>query len=137
MTERLRLAFIGTGLVVSNNHWPAVAALSDDFEVVALVNRTREKADALADTVAGATGHRPRVYSDYGALFADDAPDAVSLGLPPSANPEVAQRGARGGLPRDCGEADRGQPGRRAWRWSPGASASEASATEASATGAC
>ena len=64
---------------------------------MALVNRTREKADALADTIAGATGHRPRVYSDYGTLFANNAPDAVSLGLPPSANPEVARAALEAG----------------------------------------
>jgi predicted dehydrogenase len=51
------------------------------------------------DTIAGATGHRPRVYSDYGTLFANHAPDAVSLGLPPSANPEVARAALEAGCP--------------------------------------
>lgn len=90
MPEPIRLAIIGTGLIVSSQHWPAIHALDAEFQVVALANRTPEKAEALADAIAAATGTRPAVYTDYRALLAQARPDAVSLALPTYLNPEIA-----------------------------------------------
>lgn len=91
MTEPIRLAIIGTGLIVSSQHWPAIHALGAEFEVVALANRTPGKAETLADAIAAATAARPVVYADYRALLAREQPDAVSLALPTYLNPEVAE----------------------------------------------
>lgn len=91
MSEPIRLAIIGTGLIVSAQHWPAIHALGAEFRVVALANRTPAKAAALADAIAAATGARPAVYTDYRALLAQERPDAVSLALPTYLNPEITE----------------------------------------------
>ncbi len=89
MTDCIRIAIIGTGLIVKNKHWPALRRLPLEFCVAAVVNRTREKAEALADAVEQAGCARPAVYTDYRAMLAAARPDAVSLALPPALNPEV------------------------------------------------
>ena len=62
-----------------------------EFRVIALVNRTRSKAEALAGAIQHHTGARPAVYEDYHQMLAAERPDAVSLALPPDLNPEVSQ----------------------------------------------
>lgn len=91
MPDPIRLAFIGTGLIVNSDHWPAVNTLRSDFEVVALCNRTPAKAEALAERVAQETGKRPAVYADYAAMLAQERLDAVSLALPTIINPQVTE----------------------------------------------
>lgn len=91
MSKPIRLAIIGTGLIVSSHHWPAIQALGAEFQVIALANRTPGKAEALADVIAAATGARPAIYTDYRALLAQERLDAVSLALPTYLNPEVTE----------------------------------------------
>jgi predicted dehydrogenase len=91
MPDPIRLAFIGTGLIVNSDHWPAVNTLRSDFEVVALCNRTPATAEALAERVAKETGKRPTVYADYAAMLAQERLDAVSLALPTIINPQVTE----------------------------------------------
>ena len=91
MSEPIRIAIIGTGLIVTGKHWPALQRLKRDFRVIALVNRTPAKAIDLAETIHIATRVRPPVYSDYREMLAREQPDAVSLALPTLLNPEVTQ----------------------------------------------
>ena len=91
MPDPIRIAIIGTGLIVTGKHWPALRALPRDFRVIALVNRTPAKAEALAEAIHAATRGRPAVYTDYRQMLAAEKPDAVALALPPELNPEVAQ----------------------------------------------
>lgn len=91
MSEPIRIAFIGTGLIVAGKHWPALSMLRDDFRVVALANRTTAKAETLADIIDKATGARPPVYADYREMLEREKLDAVSLALPPLMNPEVSE----------------------------------------------
>ncbi len=90
-SEPIHLAIIGTGLIVFGQHWPAIRALGNEFQVVAVANRTPDKAERLAETIAAATGARPAVYTDYRALLAQEQLDAVSLALPTLLNPEITQ----------------------------------------------
>jgi predicted dehydrogenase len=89
MPDPIRLGIIGTGLIVTAKHWPALSALRDTFRVTALANRTQARAEALAEAIAAATGVRPATYASYRELLAEERPDAVSLALPPAMNPEV------------------------------------------------
>lgn len=91
MGDPIRIAIIGTGLIVTGRHWPALKALPREFRVAALVNRTPEKAEALAETIRAATRARPPVYTDYHEMLAQEKPAAVSLALPTMLNPEVAE----------------------------------------------
>jgi predicted dehydrogenase len=91
MPDAIRLGIIGTGLIVSAKHWPALSSLQDIFRVTALANRSLARAEALADAVDAATGFRPATYSSYREMLARERPDAVSIALPPDLNPEVAE----------------------------------------------
>ncbi len=91
MADPIRLGIIGTGLIATRKHWPALSGLSGHFRVVALANRTLAKADALAQRIASDTGSLPSTYSDYRHMLAAERLDAVSLALPPVLNPEVAE----------------------------------------------
>lgn len=87
----IRLAIIGTGLIVSSQHWPAINELGAEYQVVALANRTPGKAEALADDIAATTGARPVIYTDHRELLAREPLDAVSLALPTYLNPEITE----------------------------------------------
>jgi predicted dehydrogenase len=91
MPDPIRLGIIGTGLIVTAKHWPALSALQDVFRVVALANRSIAKAEALADVVATATGLRPATYASYQEMLAQERLGAVSLAMPPAMNPEAAE----------------------------------------------
>ena len=91
MPDPIRLGIIGTGLIVTGKHWPALSTLQGVFRVVALTNRNPVKAEALADAIADQTGSRPVVYSNHRAMLTRERLDAVSLALPPNMNPEVAE----------------------------------------------
>ena len=91
MPNPIRLAIIGTGLIVTAKHWPALTALQSQFRIVALANRSAAKAEKLADSIHAVTGFRPPVYTDYRELLASEKPEAVSLALPPALNPEVTE----------------------------------------------
>lgn len=91
MSDPIRLAFIGTGLIVAAKHWPALRQLRETFQVAALANRSPAKAELLAGEILADTGTRPAVYSDYREMLAAERLEAVSLALPTHMNPEVAQ----------------------------------------------
>ena len=91
MPEAIRLGIIGTGLIVTAKHWPALSALQDIFRVTALANRTLARAAALADAVAATVGFRPTTYASYRDMLAQEHLDAVVLALPPALNPEVTE----------------------------------------------
>jgi predicted dehydrogenase len=91
MPDPIRLGIIGTGLIVSTKHWPALSALQGIFRVAALANRDPAKAETLADTISAQTGSRPVVYGRYREMLAREHLEAVSLALPPALNPEVAE----------------------------------------------
>jgi predicted dehydrogenase len=91
MPDPIRLGIIGTGLIVIGKHWPALSALQGIFRVVALTNRNPAKAEALAHAIADHTGSRPAVYGSHREMLTQEHLDAVSLALPPSMNPEVAE----------------------------------------------
>ncbi len=91
MSEPIRIGFIGTGLIVTGKHWPALSMIRDDFRVAALANRTAAKAEALADIIDKQTGARPVVYTDYREMLDREKLDAVSIALPPVMNPEISE----------------------------------------------
>ncbi len=47
----LRLALVGTGIAARELHWPALRQLSDFYQIVAVCNRTRPKAEAFAELI--------------------------------------------------------------------------------------
>ena len=77
--RRVRLGIVGTGLAVEKLHWPALAQLTDRFEVVAFANDTREPAEKFArEAGLPMDGY----HADYHALLRRDDVAAVLVALP-------------------------------------------------------
>lgn len=95
----LRLGIIGTGVAARELHWPALKRMPERYEIVAVANRTRPKAEAFADMIGLARSH---VYSDYRQLVARDDVEAVLLALPPALNYEAARAAAEAGCHIIC-----------------------------------
>ncbi|MDQ2744059.1 MAG: Gfo/Idh/MocA family oxidoreductase [Chloroflexota bacterium] len=93
MIHPIRLGIIGTGLAARDLHWPALRELSDRFEIVALCNHHREKAESFAALIAGDTlepAKPPRITTDYRELLSWPDVDAVDIALPIALNASVA-----------------------------------------------
>ncbi len=95
MMKKLRLGLIGAGIAARELHGPAVKALADRFEVVAICNRRAERAKVLADWYGIACPH----YPDYRDLLASGRVDAVAAAVPIAMNLEVARACVQAGVP--------------------------------------
>ncbi len=91
--RRIRLSIIGTGIAARDLHWPPLHRQSDHFEIVAVCNHTRSKAEAFAQL----TGQHPRITTDYHDLLAAPDIEAVDIVLPIALNAPVAIDALRGG----------------------------------------
>jgi predicted dehydrogenase len=74
----LRVALVGAGIFARDAHLPALMALRDQFEIVAIYSRTRERAAALADQLESP----PDICTDLAALLTRDDVEAVDILLP-------------------------------------------------------
>lgn len=89
----MRVGIIGTG-DVAGRHAAAINGLKDEgLEIVALCNRTEDKARAFA------AKHAPdaAVYTDHNALFDEAKLDLVVICLPPFAHTDQVERAAAHG----------------------------------------
>lgn len=90
----LRLAFVGTGIAARELHWPALHQLSDFYQIVAVCNRTRAKAEAFGELIGLDLAN---VTTDYAEVLARPDVDVVSLLVPPQANRAMAEAAAGAG----------------------------------------
>ncbi|MEV6153546.1 Gfo/Idh/MocA family oxidoreductase [Nonomuraea sp. NPDC052129] len=79
MPSPLRVAIVGGGAIASFAHMPAFQELSDDIEVVAVVDATAELAQAFADRFGV-----PYASDDLEGMLAEVRPDLVDVCSPPS-----------------------------------------------------
>ncbi len=89
----VRLALVGAGLFARDAHVPAINALRDAFEVVAVCSRTRASAEATANLLDG----QPDIMTDIPALLERDDVEAVNLILPIGMMPEVVEMALKAG----------------------------------------
>ncbi len=89
----VRLALVGAGLFARDAHVPAINALGDAFEVVAVCSRTRASAEATANLLDG----QPDIMTDIPALLARDDIEAVNLILPIGMMPEMVGMALKAG----------------------------------------
>lgn len=91
--KRIKLGIIGTGLAARDLHLKPLQQLADRFEIVALCNRTRDKAEAFSDLVGG----NPRITTDYHELLSWPEVEAVDVALPIVLNEPVTIDALRAG----------------------------------------
>jgi predicted dehydrogenase len=90
--HRIQLGLIGSGLIVQNRHLPALQALKDKFEIVAVYSRHEEHARALAAKLG-----RPAIFTDYRRLLEQPHIEAVDIAIPIALNYEVCLSAAQAG----------------------------------------
>ncbi len=88
--EKIQLGVIGTGLAFEELHAPALLGLQEQFEIVALCNRTAGRARSVAAWLAQRTGHEPDVYTEIEDLLQRADVDAVDVAVPISLTASVA-----------------------------------------------
>jgi len=85
MSHKLKIAAIGAGWVTTARHIPALLA-SGRCEIVGIIDRNREKAEALAKKL-----NVPHYDSNLDAAWLDEI-DAASVGVTPMGHFDVASR---------------------------------------------
>lgn len=85
---KLRLAVIGTGMAWERLHWPAIRQMPDKYEIVALCDKTADKAKQFAKQI---NLSEENIYSDYSELLKRNDIDVVDILVPISENFEVAK----------------------------------------------
>ncbi len=85
---KMRVAVIGTGMAWDRLHYPAFAQLTDKFEIVAVCNKTVEKALNFAAQI---NLPKENVYSDYREMLKRNDIDVVDVLVPISENFEVTK----------------------------------------------
>jgi predicted dehydrogenase len=93
MADKVRLALVGTGIFSEIAHLPAIEALSDKIDLVAVCSRRKESAERFA----GLVKHPVEVFTDYDALLARSDIDAVDLVLPISVFPSAIEAALNAG----------------------------------------
>jgi len=88
MSQKIKLGVIGTGMAWERLHWPALAKLSDKYEIAAVCNKTVEKAQNFANSISLPPD---RAYAENQEMLARDDIDAVDVLVPISENFEVAR----------------------------------------------
>jgi predicted dehydrogenase len=92
--KKIRLGIIGTGIIVNEAHAPALKRLTDRFEVTALCNRSRAKAESLARDLGV---NDKNIWQDWQEFLTDAPVDAVLLALPIELNYPVSRAAAAAG----------------------------------------
>ena len=76
--QSVRLALLGAGIFATDDYLPALAALENTFDVVAVYSRTQESAAALV----GRLDRPADIYTDLVAVLAREDVEAVAIVLP-------------------------------------------------------
>ena len=84
--KTISLGFIGTGIAANDLHWPAIEQLGNKFNVAAVCNRSRNKAEAFAKKCKATV-----VYDTVDELLADKNVDAVVVAVPIELNYGMAR----------------------------------------------
>jgi predicted dehydrogenase len=85
---KLKLGVIGTGMAWERLHFPAIKELSDKYEIIAVCNKTIEKAQNFAKSI---NLPQDRVYSDHKEMLKRTDIDVYDVLVPISENYEIAK----------------------------------------------
>jgi predicted dehydrogenase len=77
--KKLRMGIIGMGMAFERLHYPAYQKLTDQFEIGAICDSDRQKAENWRNTL----GLNPEdIYSDFHEMLKRDDLDALTLWFP-------------------------------------------------------
>ncbi len=93
MAGPIRLALAGAGVFARDDHVPAIRALGDRFDIVAVYSRTRASAEALQSHLA----HPADIYTDLDEMLARLDIEAVDVILPVEPQPEAIEKALAAG----------------------------------------
>lgn len=88
MAKKLKLGVIGTGFAWDRLHYPAIKELGDKYEIVAVCNKTKDKAEGFAAQIQLPAEN---IYQDYKEMLERTDLDVVDLAVPISENFEIAK----------------------------------------------
>ncbi|MDN5359245.1 MAG: hypothetical protein PWQ84_308 [Thermotogaceae bacterium] len=96
--KKYKLGIAGCGIAARELHLPALKQLKDHFEITALHNRTKEKAEALSKEIEG----NQMIYDTYEQMLEDGQIDAIDLALPTAVNKEFIFKAIENKIPVIC-----------------------------------
>jgi len=96
--KKFKLGIVGCGIAARELHLPALNQLKDHFEITALHNRTREKAETLSKLIKG----NQMIYDSYEEMLEDGQIDVIDLALPTFANKEFIFKAVEKKTPVFC-----------------------------------
>src|SRR6056297_4210175 len=96
--KKFKLGIVGCGIAARELHLPALNQLKDHFEITALHNRTKEKAETLSKEIEG----NQIIYNTYEEMLEVTEIDAIDLSLPTVANKEFIFKAVKRGIPIIC-----------------------------------
>lgn len=88
MAKKLKMGVIGIGFAWDRLHYPAIKELSDQYEIVAVCNKTPDKAQQFAKSI---NLPQESIYSNYKDMLTRTDIDVVDVLVPISENFEVAK----------------------------------------------
>ena len=97
--KKIRLGVIGTGLAWERLHYPALQKMSQEYEIVALANRSIEDAIEFAKKI---NLDLSNVYGDYKEMLQREDIDAIDILVPIEQNYEVSENVAKSGKSFIC-----------------------------------
>lgn len=86
--DRIRIGLIGTGMAWEKLHRPAYDRLKDKFEITAICEKNKEKAENVAQTLGIPSEN---IYGDYNEMLRSASIDAVDIMVPIANNFEIAK----------------------------------------------
>lgn len=92
--RKIRLGIIGTGMAFERLHLPVLEKMQDQFEIVALANRSMEDAMRLAERLKIPMEN---VYEDYQKILQREDIEAIDIAVPIQENFRVSEDAARAG----------------------------------------
>ena len=96
---KIRMGIIGMGMAFERLHYPAFKKLEDKFEIVAVCDTERSKADKWQQGL----GLTPEdIYDDYQKMLTREDIDAFDIIVPIELNYEITEEVAKAGKPLIC-----------------------------------
>lgn len=96
--KKIKLGIVGCGIAARELHLPALKQLKNQYQITALHNRTKEKAEQLSKLIEDSQ----HIYDTYEQMLEEGKIDAVDLALPTVLNKEFIFKAVDNKIPVIC-----------------------------------